>query len=90
MDGGNRQLVAHVRNPLGIAIYEENIYWSSNWWVSGYRTIERANRFTGLNRQVIYNTSALIYTLRVNHPSKQHTGYYATHTIMSITPHIIC
>ena len=76
-DGGNRQVViTGAGNAVGTAIYEEYIYWAwSDEWVSGHR-IERANRFTGLNRLVIYNSTGQIYNIGVNHSSKQPTGWY--------------
>ena len=78
LDGGNRQVVATgTVYPRGITIYEEYVYWISRWGsYSGDKMIERANRFTGLNRQVIYNATGWseIRHLRVNHPSKQPTS----------------
>ena len=74
LDGGNRQVVVTgAGHPYGIAIYEEYVYWSSYWESKGLR-IERANRFTGLNHQEIYNATGWTDTFRVNHPSKQPTG----------------
>ena len=79
LDGGNRQVVVTgTRRLEGLAIYEEYVYWlssSGHFFSSDDIRIERADRFTGLNRQVIYNfTEHTVWTLRVNHPSKQPTG----------------
>ena len=81
LDGGNRQVVVTGTSfPVGIAIYEEYVYWRSRLSSDDIR-IERADRFTGLNRQVIYKfTEHSVWTLRVNHPSKQPTGEYTKHT----------
>ena len=71
LDGGNRDiLITDTPYPFGIAIYEEHVY----WWTWGNRRIERANRFTGLNSQVIYNSAQGMHTVYVHHPSKQPAG----------------
>ena len=83
MDGGNRQvMVTGAGEPGSIAIYGEYVYWVSDGWV------ERADRFTDLNHEVIYSTDGYTYNIRVNHPSKQPTGWYTTHTPTSTTPTI--
>ena len=79
LDGGNRQVVVTgTRRLEGLAIYEEYVYWlssSGHFYLSDDFRIERADRFTGLNRQVIKSlTEHTVWTLRVNHPSKQPTG----------------
>ena len=75
MNGGDRQMVVSGINlPWNTAIYENHVYWSS------YGGIERADRFTGSNHQIVLNTTENIISLRVNHPSKQQRGECITHT----------
>ena len=72
--GRNRHLVTHaVERPLSLTIYEEYIYWTSNWI---NERLERINRFTGQDRSIIFNSSRDIPTMRVNHPSRQPSGQY--------------
>ena len=76
LEGGNRQVVAAGAYSLeGLAIYEEYVYWITTLHTNE-RMIERADRFTGMNRQVLLDNfpDDNIWTLRVNHPSKQPTG----------------
>ena len=85
LDGGNRQVVIpDTYRPMGLAIYEEYIYWISK--LESQDRIERANRFTGLNRQVIYNSTGWMWHLLVNHPSKQPAGIYHHATVQHIPP----
>ena len=76
LDGGNRQVVAAGAYKLeGLAIYEEYVYWITTLHTNE-RRIERADRFTGMNRQVLLDNfpNDNFWTLRVNHPSKQPIG----------------
>ena len=69
MNGGNRQVVVSgTEFPLGVAIYEEYVYWTT------FESIARADRFTGLHLQTVINTNDVVYTVRVNHPMMQPTG----------------
>ena len=52
LNGGDRQMVVSGINlPWNTAIYENHVYWSS------YGGIERADRFTGSNHQIVLNTT---------------------------------
>ena len=78
LDGGDRQVeIADADRPKGITIYEEYVYWISECNFCG-DWIQRADRLTGLDRQVIFNSTETMDTLRVNHPSKQPAGWYTT------------
>ena len=75
LEGENRHLVfTGVIQPFALTIYEEYIYWTD--WVTGY--VERVNRFTGQDHSQLYKPpgSKRMFSIHVNHPSRQPSGQY--------------
>ena len=71
MDGGNRHTVLEgVPHAFAITIFEEWMYWT-DW---NHKTVEKANRFTGADRQVLRNTTHRPMDIHVMHKLRQKQG----------------
>ncbi len=72
LDGNNRHSVLFgvVPHPFSITIFEEWMYWT-DW---NTKSIEKANRFTGEDRQVLRNTTHRPMDIHVVHPLRQIAG----------------
>ncbi|XP_032807616.2 vitellogenin receptor Yl-like isoform X1 [Petromyzon marinus] len=69
LDGSRRMVVAtaDVHNPFSLALFEDELYWSS----LGAGKLEKANKLTGRGRATLFSHEHNIQALRVLHPLLQ-------------------
>ncbi|XP_064646226.1 low-density lipoprotein receptor-related protein 2-like [Lineus longissimus] len=68
-DGSGRQTIIQgtVPHVFSITIFEDYMYWT-DW---NHRAVEKANRFTGENRQILKNLTHRPMDIQVFHPLRQ-------------------
>ena len=72
LDGSNRHTIleGQVPHPFAITIFEEWMYWT-DW---NHKSVEKANRFTGENREILKNTTHRPMDIQIFHPLRQPLG----------------
>ncbi|XP_054731212.1 putative vitellogenin receptor isoform X1 [Anastrepha obliqua] len=67
-DGTDRRRIFDgiMKHPYGLAIFEDNIYWS-DW---GTKSVHKCNKFTGKGHQVVAK-DRIIYAVHIYHSAKQ-------------------
>ncbi|XP_053949774.1 putative vitellogenin receptor isoform X2 [Anastrepha ludens] len=67
-DGTDRRRILDgiMKHPYGLAIFEDNIYWS-DW---GTKSVHKCNKFTGKGHQVVAKDRT-IYAVHIYHSAKQ-------------------
>ncbi|XP_069081387.1 low-density lipoprotein receptor-related protein 2 [Pleurodeles waltl] len=71
LEGRHRHTVydGTLPHPFAISIFEDTIYWT-DW---NTRTVEKGNKYTGLDREVLVNTTHRPFDIHVYHPYRQPT-----------------
>ncbi|XP_049310082.1 putative vitellogenin receptor isoform X1 [Bactrocera dorsalis] len=67
-DGTDRRRILDniMKHPYGLAVFEDNIYWS-DW---GTKSVHKCNKFTGKGHQVV-TKDRTIYAVHIYHSAKQ-------------------
>ncbi|XP_018797492.1 PREDICTED: putative vitellogenin receptor isoform X1 [Bactrocera latifrons] len=67
-DGTDRRRILDniMKHPYGLAVFEDNIYWS-DW---GTKSVHKCNKFTGKGHQVVAKDRT-IYAVHIYHSAKQ-------------------
>jgi hypothetical protein len=73
-DGSGRQTVIQgtVAHVFSITLFEDYMYWS-DW---NHKAVEKANRFTGADRQILKNLTHRPMDVQVYHPLRQINSKY--------------
>lgn len=61
----------YLHHPFAITIYENNVYWTD--WRLG--SVVKADKFTGKNVSIFYQSSTQPFDIKVMHPSRQPWDY---------------
>ncbi|XP_035827354.1 low-density lipoprotein receptor-related protein 2 [Aplysia californica] len=71
LDGSHRHIVLEgVPHPFSISLFEDYMYWT-DW---NHLSIERANKYTGENHEILWNVTHRPMDVHVFHPLKQKPG----------------
>ncbi len=82
LDGNNRDiLMSQLQHVYALSVFENYVYWV-DW---NTKSIEKANRLTGLNRTTIKNMSMQPYDIHVVHSLLQDTTGKLSDKVITLT-----
>jgi len=75
LDGNNRHVLSisasFISQPYGLSVFENSVYWS-DW---NYKSINRADKWTGDNALTLINNLPIIpYDIKIVHPLRDRYG----------------